>query len=83
MKQVNEPVFTETSKEKVIAILYQAMFDEVIRLRNCYSRAERSDIRKFLTVSSRICMQQNLENEDPDIFQENMLQPHQETSKQD
>lgn len=83
MNQLNEPVFTETSKEKIAAVLYQAMFDETIRLRKCHSRAERRDIRDFLTAACRICMQQNLENEDPDTFQENMLQSHQTTSKRD
>nr|DAR04546.1 MAG TPA: hypothetical protein [Bacteriophage sp.] len=58
MNQLNEPVFTETSKEKIAAVLYQAMFDETIRLRKCHSRAERRDIRDFLTTACRVCMQQ-------------------------
>ena len=83
MNLIDEPVFTETSKEKIVAVLYQAMFDEVIRLRKCHSRSERRDIRDFLTSACRICMQQNLENEGPDTFQENMRQSHQTTSKRD
>lgn len=81
MNRIDEPVFTETSKEKIVAVLYQAMFDETIRLRKCHSREERKDIRDFLTSACRICVQPNLVNEDPDIFLENMLQLRQETSK--
>lgn len=54
MNQLNEPVFTETSKEKISAVLYQAMFDETIRLRKCHSRAERRDIRDFLIAASAL-----------------------------
>ena len=81
MNRLDEPVFTETSKEKIVAVLYQAMFDETIRLRKCRSKGERKDIRDFLTSACRICMQPNPRNEDPEIFRENMLQLRQETSK--
>lgn len=56
MKQTDfvESVFTETSAEQVDAVLYQAMFDETVRLRRCTSRRERDSIRKFLTESYRV-----------------------------
>lgn len=57
MNQLNEPVFTETSKEKIVAVLYQAMFDETIRLRKCHSRAERRDIRDFLALECQILLE--------------------------
>lgn len=81
MNRLDEPVFAETSKEKIVAVLYQAMFDETIRLRKCHSMKERKDIRDFLISACRICIQPNPGNEDPDIFRENMLQLRQETSK--
>lgn len=81
MNRLDEPVFTETSKEKIVAVLYQVMFDETIRLRKCHSREERKNIRDFLTSACRICMQLNLENEDPDTFRGNMLQLRQGASK--
>lgn len=81
MNRIDEPVFIETSRERIVAVLYQAMFDETIRLRKCHSMKERKDIRDFLISAYQICMRPNLENEDPDIFRGNMLQSHQETSK--
>lgn len=53
-EHLNEPVFTGTDAEKVDAILYQAMFDEVIRLRKTVSRRERSEIRRFITEAYRL-----------------------------
>lgn len=76
MNRLDEPVFTETSRERIDAVLYQAMFDETIRLRKCRSMKERKDIRDFLISAYQICMRPNLENEGPDIFQENTLQSH-------
>lgn len=81
MNRIDEPVFIETSRERIVAVLYQAMFDETIRLRKCRSMKERKDIRDFLISAYQIGMRPNLENEDPDIFRGNMLQSHQETSK--
>lgn len=52
-EHLNEPVFTETDTKKVDALLYQAMFDEVIRLRKTVSRRERSEIRKFIVEAYR------------------------------
>lgn len=57
MNRLDEPVFTETSKEKIVAVLYQAMFDETIRLRKCHSRAERRDIRDFLALECQILLE--------------------------
>lgn len=53
-EHLNEPVFAGTDAEKVDAILYQAMFDEVIRLRKTVSRGERSEIRRFITEAYRL-----------------------------
>lgn len=44
---VHESVLTNTSDEKVNALMYQAMLDETIRLRSCRKEAERNQIRKF------------------------------------
>jgi hypothetical protein len=52
-EHLNEPVFTETDTKKVDALLYQAMFDEVIRLRKTVSHRERSEIRKFIVEAYR------------------------------
>ena len=70
---INEPVFTGTDAEKVDAILYQAMFDEVIRLRKTVSRKERSEIRRFLTEAYRLYAEKNPESEHQDTFQGSML----------
>lgn len=40
--------FIETDKQHIDGIFYQSMVDETIRLRNCRSRRERSEIRAFL-----------------------------------
>lgn len=40
--------FIETDKQHIDGIFYQSMVDETIRLRNCRSRRERSEIREFL-----------------------------------
>lgn len=76
-EHLNEPVFTGTDAEKVDAILYQAMFDEVIRLRKTVSRRERSEIRRFITEAYRLYAEKNLESEHPDTFQESMFQQNQ------
>lgn len=77
MPHFSEPIFTEANKTKIEAVLYQAMFDETIRLRKCHSRLERREIRELLISAYRVCMERNLENKDPDIFQDNMQQLHQ------
>ena len=51
MDFANEPVFTKVEPGALDAVLYQAMFDETIRLRKCPSRRERENIRKFLTAA--------------------------------
>ena len=60
MNRLGEPVFIETSREKVDAVLYQAMFDETIRLRKCRSMKERKDIRDFLISACELCYQKNI-----------------------
>lgn len=74
---LNEPVFAETNTEKVDAVLYQAMFDEVIRLRKTASRRERSEIRSFITEAYQLYTERNHENGNPDIFQESMFRQNQ------
>lgn len=64
MNQLNEPVFTETNKERIDAILYQAMFDETIRLRKCRNRKEREKIRAFIMEAYQLFAERNLENEE-------------------
>ena len=81
MEHLKEPVFTETDTEKVDALLYQAMFDEVIRLRKTVSRRERSDIRKFITEAYQLYAEKNLENGNPGTFQESMFRQNQEPNK--
>ena len=51
---VHESVLTNTSDEKVNALMYQAMLDETIRLRSCRKEAERNQIRKFLMEVYRL-----------------------------
>ena len=62
-------MFTETNKERIDAILYQAMFDETIRLRKCRNRKEREKIRAFIMEAYQLFAERNLENENQDIFQ--------------
>lgn len=44
-------MFLETDKEKVDALLYTAIFNEVERLKNCRSKKERQNIRSFILAS--------------------------------
>lgn len=57
-------VMMDFSKDKAISILCQAMFDETLRLRNCFGRKERDSIRKFLIESFQIIFADapNIEN---------------------
>ena len=54
MEFLDESVFLKTDKQKTDAILYQAMFDETIRLRKCRSEKERDNIRNFLTEAYQL-----------------------------
>lgn len=47
-------VMMDFRKDKAVSILCQAMFDETLRLRNCFGRKERDSIRKFLIESFQI-----------------------------
>lgn len=75
-----ESVFTETSIEQMEAVLYQAMFDEVIRLRKCRSRRERNDIRKFLIETYQLFAEKTLQSEHPDIIPESTMLQMKQTS---
>lgn len=46
-------VFTETDSEKIDALLYTAIFNEVDRLKNCNNKKERQEIRNFILTSYR------------------------------
>lgn len=69
MTFLNESVFTQTDKQRVDAVLYQAMFDEVIRLRKCSNPRERKSIREFLTVAYQLLAERIPENASQDTFQ--------------
>ena len=60
---VHESVLTNTSDEKVNALMYQAMLDETIRLRSCRKEAERNQIRKFLMEVYRLYYGRNQKND--------------------
>lgn len=68
-----EKVFTEVTDEQVDAVLYQAMFDETIRLRRCMCKAERSSIRKFLTEAYQLFAGKRSPNVHQDTTRENEL----------
>lgn len=74
MKQTDfvETVFTETSMEQVDAVLYQAMFDETVRLRRCTSKSERDSIRKFLTEAYQVFAERNHASANQGTFPESM-----------
>ena len=74
MEFLNEPILLQTDRQKVDAVLYQAMFDETIRLRKCRSSKERSCIRNFLTVAYQLLAERIPENEIQGTFRENNLQ---------
>lgn len=63
MNLIGEAVFTEVDKKKVDAVLYQAIFDETIRLRKSISARERNKIRNFIFKSYQILSEsiQNVE----------------------
>lgn len=63
MSESNKLIFAETDKEKVDAVLYQAMFDETIRLRTCISRRERQQIREFIKETYELYVGLSLQNE--------------------
>lgn len=59
MDITNEPIYTETDAQKVDAVLYQAMFDETIRLRKSISSKERREIRAFLMEAYQLYYERN------------------------
>jgi len=63
MSESNKLIFAEADKEKVDAVLYQAMFDETIRLRTCISRRERQQIREFIKETYELYVGSSLQNE--------------------
>ena len=73
MSAVNESVFTKVDLEAVDGVLYQAMFDEVIRLRTCLNRKERESIRRFLTEAYQQIATKGARISRPEPFQEALL----------
>lgn len=63
MSESNKLIFAEADKEKVDAVLYQAMFDETIRLRTCIGRRERQQIREFIKETYELYVGSSLQNE--------------------
>jgi hypothetical protein len=41
-------IFLETDKEKIDALLYTAIFNEINRLQSCSNKKERQSIRDFI-----------------------------------
>lgn len=70
MDFANEPVFTKADPEAVDAVLYQAMFDETIRLRKCPSRRERENIRRFLTEAYQRIALRDRRSDPKELFPE-------------
>lgn len=68
MDITNEPIYTETDAKKVDAVLYQAMFDETIRLRKSISSKERKEIRIFLMEAYRLYYERNPNSECQNTF---------------
>lgn len=69
------PVFTKTDKEKADALLYTALFNETERLKQCGSKKERQEIRKFILNGYSILAESiRQEMSCQDTFQEDMLQ---------
>lgn len=68
MDIVNEPIYTETDAQKVDAVLYQAMFDETIRLRKSISSKERREIRAFLMEAYQLYYERNPNSECQNTF---------------
>lgn len=60
-------VSMDWTKENATSILCQTMFDEALRLRNCFSRKERNSIRKFLIVSFQILTANNQDIHSPEV----------------
>lgn len=59
-------VMMDFTQDKAISILCQAMFDETLRLRNCFGRKERDSIRKFLIESFQIIFANAPDTENPE-----------------
>ncbi len=70
----DEPVFIKTDKRKIDAALYQAIFDEVIRLRKSRRASERESIRCFIVIAYQLLAKYNSENADQNTVLENMPQ---------
>lgn len=80
---VHESVLTNTSDEKVNALMYQVMLDETIRLRSCRKEAERNQIRKFLMEVYRLYYGRNQKNDCLSTTQEDMHRQSTESSTQE
>ncbi len=77
-----ESVFLDTNSEQVDAVLYQAMFDETIRLRRCRSQTERDRIRRFLTEAYQLYVGKSLQSANRDTVPESMMPQPKQTSTQ-
>lgn len=83
MQFINEPVFTETSDNRVDAVIYQAMFDETIRLRKCISKSERQKIREFLIEAHHAYNREQTFRMSLNTVQDSKMQQPQESNTQD
>lgn len=72
LNRLHEAVFTKTDKERIDAVMYQAMFDETIRLRQSSSAKEQERIRRFLTEAYRLLAERIPESANQDTSQEDI-----------
>lgn len=67
-------VFVETDEEKADALMYTAVFDEILRLKTCRSYRERQRIRDFILAGYQELKKHWRGNADSSILQDNAQQ---------
>lgn len=67
-------VFVETDEEKADALMYTAVFDEILRLKTCRSYRERQRIRDFILAGYQELKEHRRENVNPIILPDNAQQ---------
>lgn len=74
-------VMLDFEMKDATSILCQAMFDETLRLRSCWSRKEKDSIRKFLIESYQLLLENMTDRHNPKEHLDGTKSEIQQTNK--
>lgn len=74
MKQMGNSILIDCGEMHVDGILKAAMINAITRIEKGAGRKERSDLRRFILECAKILEFSQIQNKNPETFQENMLQ---------